>query len=57
MDKLKKFISPRVLQSVDLELEEDLLVGPSTAMTILATGHEVEEVHLEGYGADDWTLD
>lgn len=57
MDKLKKFISPRVLQSVDLELEEDLLLGPSTTMTILATGHDLEEVDLDGYSADDWTLD
>ena len=39
MDKLKKFTSPRVLQEVDLELEKDLLLGPSTVMTILATGH------------------
>lgn len=57
MDKLKKFTSPRVLQEVDLELEKDLLLGPSTVMTILATGHDLEEVDLDGYSADDWTLD
>lgn len=57
MDKVKTFISPRVLQSVDLELEKDLLLGPSTTMTILATGHDLEEVDLDGYSADDWTLD
>ena len=57
MDKLKKFTSPRVLQEEDLELEKDLLLGPSTVMTILATGHDLEEVDLNGYGADDWTLD
>jgi len=57
MDKHKKFTSPRVLQEVDLELEKDLLLGPSTVMTILATGHDLEEVDLDGYSADDWTLD
>lgn len=57
MDKLKKFTSPRVLQEVDLELEKDLLLGPSTVMTVLATGHDLEEVDLDGYSADDWTLD
>lgn len=57
MDKLKKFTSPRVLQEVDLALEKDLLLGPSTVMTILATGHDLEEVDLDGYSADDWTLD
>ena len=58
MDKLKKFTSPRVLQMVELELEKDLLLGPSTVMTILVTGHDLEEVDLDStYGADDWTMD
>lgn len=57
MDKLKKFTSPRVLQEVDLALEKDLLVGPSSVMTILATGHDLEEINLDGYDADDWTID
>lgn len=57
MDKLKKFTSPQVLQEVDLALEKDLLLGPSAVMTILATGHDLEEVNLDGYGADDWTID
>lgn len=57
MNKRKAFTAPQVLQSVGLELEKDLLVGPSGTMTILATGHDLEEVDLDGYGADDWTLD
>lgn len=57
MDKIKKFTSPRVLQEVDLALEKDLLVGPSSVMTILATGHDLEEINLDGYDADDWTID
>ena len=57
MDKRKKFSSPRVLQEVDLALGKDLLLGPSAVMTILVTGHDLEEVNLDGYGADDWTID
>lgn len=57
MDKLKKFTSPRVLQEVDLALEKDLLLGPSGVMTILVTGHDLEEIDLDGYSADDWTID
>lgn len=57
MDNRKQFTSPRILQEVELELEKDLLLGPSTVMTILVTGHDLEEVDLDGYGADDWTLD
>ena len=57
MDKRKKFSSPRVLQEVDLALEKDLLLGPSAVMTILVTGHDLEEVNLDGYSADDWTID
>ena len=57
MNKLKKFTSPRVLQMVELELEKDLLLGPSTVMTIFVTGHDLEEVNLDGYSADDWTID
>ena len=42
--RLKKhFEAPRVLQSVNLLLEDDLLAGPSAVMTILGTGQEVNE--------------
>lgn len=46
----KQFEAPRVLQSVNLLLEDDLLAGQSAIMTILGTGQEVNEYRPdEGY--------
>lgn len=44
MKRKQQFEAPRVLQSVNLLLEDDLLAGPSVIMTILDTGQEVNEL-------------
>ena len=38
----KAFKSPRVLQSVQVEMEKDLLAGPSSLSRVLIVGQEVE---------------
>lgn len=43
MRRKKQFVAPCVLQAVNLQLEEDLLAGPSVFMMIIATGQEVDE--------------
>ncbi len=44
MTKNKKpFASPRVIQAVMVQLETDLLQGPSSLGSLRATGHEVKE--------------
>ena len=57
MSVKKQFTSPAVLQTVSLELEEDLLIGPSGDLMILAGGHDYYEwdMDAEGYNADVWT--
>lgn len=57
MSVKKQFIAPAVLQTVRLELEEDLLVGPSGDLMILAGGHDYEEWNMDaaGYDADVWS--
>jgi hypothetical protein len=58
MGAKKQFSSPAVLQAVSLQLEEDLLIGPSGALMILAGGHDYSEWNMdEGYSVDDWTMD
>ena len=47
MRRKKQFVEPRVLQAVNLQLEEDLLTGPSALMMIIATGQEVDEITPE----------
>lgn len=46
MKKKKVFAAPRMLQIVQVLLEEDLLTGPSAMSKVEATGHEVE--HYSG---------
>lgn len=61
MGAKKQFSSPAVLQAVSLQLEEDLLLGPSGEMQILAAGQDYFEWNMdevEGlYSVDDWTMD
>ena len=54
MKTKKAFDAPRVLQTVDIQLEEDFLTGASNVSLIWISGHEIgEEINSE----DTWTLD
>lgn len=48
MKQKTKFVAPRILQTVHLHLEEDLLAG--TNQTLEATGQEVKKMSTSG----DW---
>ena len=48
MKQKSKFVAPRILQTVHLQLEEDLLAG--TNQTLEATGQEVKKMSTSG----DW---
>ena len=61
MKQKKTFVPPTVVQTVRLSLEEDLLLGPSAEMSVLAAGQDyfewdsdVEEGVGNIYTADDW---
>ena len=54
MRRKKQFAAPRVLQTVNLRLEEDLLTGPSQLMMIIATGQEVEELTPDAGYESPW---
>lgn len=61
MGAKKQFSSPAVLQAVSLQLEEDLLLGPSAEMKILAAGQDYFEWNMDDpvegvYTVDDWTM-
>jgi hypothetical protein len=59
MKQKKTFVPPTVVQTVRLSLEEDLLLGPSSEMSIIAAGQDYFEwnTDLEDvYTVDDWTL-
>lgn len=56
MNKKKQFVTPKVLQVVRIQLEEDLLVGPSVTenMRIVSMGqerveHDFTEQTVESY--------
>jgi len=54
MKTKKEFVVPRVLQAVEVQLEEDFLTGASNVSLIWISGHEIgEEINSE----DTWTLD
>ena len=54
MKTKKVFAAPRVLQAVEVHLEEDFLTGASNVSLIWISGHEIgEEINSE----DTWTLD
>lgn len=50
MENKKTFVSPRVLQQVDVCLEEDFLVGGSAqnVMSLQSMGIDVENYDLSG---------
>lgn len=57
----KPFAHPSVIQTVSLQLEEDLLLGPSAEMKILAAGQDYFEWNMDDpvegvYTVDDWTM-
>ena len=54
MRQKKHFEAPRVLQSVNLQLEDDFLEGPSAIMTILGTGQEVNEYKPDAGYDNPW---
>lgn len=64
MGAKKQFSSPAVLLTVSLQLEEDLLLGPSGEAAILAAGQNYFEWNTDvensfgggPYSADDWIL-
>lgn len=60
MKQRKPFTPPSVMQTVFLQLEEDLLLGPSAEMRILAAGQDYFEWNMDSvegvYTVDDWTM-
>lgn len=55
----KHFTTPSVLLTVPLVLEEDLLLGNSRELQVLAAGQDYFEwnMDVEGvYDVDDWTM-
>lgn len=59
MKQRKPFKTPLVLQTVPVNLEEDLLLGPSADLKVLAAGQDYFEWNMDVEGAytvDDWTV-
>ena len=48
MKHKKTFTSPRVLQTVEVILEEDFLQGPSNISSAISTGQEKEDANISG---------
>lgn len=48
MKHRKTFTSPRVLQTVEVILEEDFLQGPSNISSAITTGQEKEDANISG---------
>lgn len=58
MSVKKQFTAPSVLQTVPIELEDDLLLGPSADLQIIAGGHDYQEWNMDDngfYSSSDWT--
>ena len=60
MKQKKTFMPPTVMQTVSLQLEEDLLLGPSAELQVLAAGQDYFEWNMDDvegvYTVDDWTM-
>ena len=64
MKQRKPFTPPSVMQTVFLQLEEDLLLGPSGESAILAAGQDYFEWNTDventfgggPYSVDDWII-
>lgn len=60
MKHKKDYAVPRVLQTLEVRLEEDFLVGGSNMSMIQATGHDLNyyDIDTQTQGAvDNWNLD
>ena len=55
----KVFAAPRVLQTVEVILEDDFLQGASNVSRVEATGHELEhyDTDNDNYGGGAWTIE
>lgn len=53
----KQFVTPRVVQQVDICLENDLLIGPSATMTDSSMGQTVTYFEVDGEGEDSITAE
>lgn len=53
----KQFVTPRVVQQVDICLENDLLVGPSAGMTDSSMGQAETYFEVDGDGDDAITAE
>lgn len=57
MNKKKQFVTPKVVQQVQICLEKDLLVGPSQTVTASSMGQPVDYFEVDGEGDDAITVD
>lgn len=48
MRNKKTFTAPRVLQTLDVILEEDFLQGESSLSKVIATGQEKQDADISG---------
>ena len=56
MKRRKQFVSPKVVQAVEVQLENDLLQGPSTRgnTEAIIMGQEVEEHDFSDFDDSYW---
>ena len=57
MNKKKLFVTPKVVQEVQICLEKDLLVGPSGTMTDSSMGQPVDYFEVDGEGDNAITVE
>ena len=48
MKQKQRFTSPRVLQEMEVLLEENFLQGPSNISSAITTGQEKEDANISG---------
>ena len=56
----KQFQSPSILQAIPVDLEEDMLVGQSALMSVIAAGQDYFEWNTDIediYTVDNWQFD
>ena len=57
MNKKKLFVTPKVVQEVQICLEKDRLVGPSGTMTDSSMGQPVDYFEVDGEGDNAITVE
>lgn len=57
MKRRKQFVTPRIIQQVQVCLEKDLLVGPSSLPDAKSMGQSVTYYEVDGEGDDAITVD